>query len=187
MRKTTLSGLLIIPLLMHATLWAQSNRATITGTVTDSSGALVAGAEVTATNLGTGAPTQTFSNQDGIYVVPNLPPAQYSVEFKKDGFETLRRPTVTLESTQVARIDAALKVGAISQSMTVTAEQHWRSQLRSDSRSKRQSAERTICHPFRVLRNVFTILPGATHRNPGCPPSVTRAKMKRMLRTRAAQ
>jgi carboxypeptidase family protein len=122
MRKATLSGLLIILLLTHATLRAQSNRATITGTVTDSSGALVAGAEVTATNLGTGAPTQTFSNQDGIYVVPNLPPAQYSVEFKKDGFETLRRPTVTLESTQVARIDAALKVGAISQSMTVTAD-----------------------------------------------------------------
>jgi hypothetical protein len=121
MRKSSLSGILI-PLVLLGTLWAQANRASVTGTVTDSAGALVAGADVTATNLGTNVPTKTLSNQDGIYVVPNLPPGQYSVEFKKAGFETLLRPTVTLESTQVARIDATLKVGAVSQSMTVTAD-----------------------------------------------------------------
>ena len=99
---------------------AQVNRATITGTVTDSSGAVVAGAEVTATNTGTNVPTKTVSNGDGIYVIPNLFPGPYSVEFKKDGFETLLRPAITLESTQVARIDAALKVGSVTQSMTVT-------------------------------------------------------------------
>ncbi|MBZ5655469.1 MAG: TonB-dependent receptor [Acidobacteriia bacterium] len=101
---------------------AQVNRATITGTVTDSSGAVIAGVEVTATNTGTNVPTKTASNGDGIYVIPNLFPGPYSVEFKKDGFETLVRPAVTLESTQVARIDAALKVGSVSQSMTVTAD-----------------------------------------------------------------
>ena len=57
---------------------------------------------------------------DGIYVIPNLFPGQYSVEFKKDGFESLLRPVVTLESTEVARIDAALKVGKVSETMTVT-------------------------------------------------------------------
>ncbi|MGA7929025.1 MAG: carboxypeptidase regulatory-like domain-containing protein, partial [Candidatus Sulfotelmatobacter sp.] len=99
-----------------------ANRASITGTVRDTSGAVVPGVEVTATNTGTNEPTQTVSNQDGIYVVPNLVPGQYSVEFKRDGFEILLRPSVTLESTQVARIDAALKVGASSQSVTVTAD-----------------------------------------------------------------
>jgi hypothetical protein len=99
---------------------AQANRASITGTVTDSTGAVVAGAEVTATNTGTNVPTKTVSNKDGIYVIPNLFPGQYSVEFKKDGFAVLLRSVVNLESTEVARLDAALKIGAVSETMTVT-------------------------------------------------------------------
>ncbi|SPE23826.1 putative Cna B-type protein [Acidobacteriia bacterium SbA2] len=101
---------------------AQVNRATITGTVTDSTGAIVPGVEVTATDTGKNVPTKTVTNEDGIYVIPNLFPGQYSVEFKRDGFETLRRPAITLESTQRARIDAILKVGAISQSVTVSSD-----------------------------------------------------------------
>ncbi|MGB6686209.1 MAG: carboxypeptidase regulatory-like domain-containing protein [Terracidiphilus sp.] len=100
--------------------WAQTNRATITGTVTDTSGAVVTDVEVTATNTGTNVPTATVSNHDGIYVLPNLVPGTYSVEFKKNGYETLLRPTVTVNSTEVARIDAALKVGAVSDTVTVT-------------------------------------------------------------------
>ena len=81
------------PLLLFAVLivlasqaaWAQANRASITGTVTDTSGAVVQDVEVTATNTGTKVPAKTVSNQDGIYVIPNLFPGQYSVEFKKDG------------------------------------------------------------------------------------------------------
>ena len=92
----------------------------ITGTVTDPSGALVAGVEVTATNKGTNVPAKTVSNGDGIYVIPNLFPGQYSVEFKKDGFETLLRPVVTLESTEVARIDASLNLGSVTSTVTVT-------------------------------------------------------------------
>ena len=99
--------------------WGQANRATITGIVTDSTGALVAGVDVTATNTGTNVPTKAVSNQDGIYVIPNLFPGQYSVEFVKDGFETVVRPAVGLNSTQEARIDVALKVGAASETVTV--------------------------------------------------------------------
>ena len=102
------------------TAMAQANRASITGTVTDSTGAVVAGVEVTATNTGTNVPTKAISNGAGIYVIPNLFPGQYSVEFKRDGFETLRRPVVTLESTEVARIDAPLQVGSVSSTVTVT-------------------------------------------------------------------
>jgi Carboxypeptidase regulatory-like domain len=102
--------------------WTQTNRASITGTVTDTSGALVPGVEVTATNTATNVSAKTISNQDGIYVVANLFPGQYSLEFRRDGFETLRRPSITLESTQVARIDAALKVGSVTSSVTVTSE-----------------------------------------------------------------
>lgn len=99
---------------------AQSNRANITGTVTDSSGAVVPGVAVTGTNSATGVVTQAVSNHDGIYVLPNLPPGTYSVDFTKNGYETLSRPSVTVNSTEVARIDAQLKVGATSETVTVT-------------------------------------------------------------------
>ena len=99
---------------------AQANRATITGTVTDTTGAIVPGVEVVATNVETNVVAKTASNQDGIYVIPNLFPGKYSVEFNRDGFESVRHPALTLESTQVARVDASLKVGSVSQSVTVT-------------------------------------------------------------------
>ena len=99
---------------------AQTNRATITGTVTDATGAVVPGATVTATNTGTNVATKAVSNQDGIYVVPNLFPGQYSISFELNGFDTLRHPAVTLISTEVARIDAAMKVGSVSTTVTVS-------------------------------------------------------------------
>jgi hypothetical protein len=102
--------------------WGQANRATITGIVTDTSGALVPGAEVTATNVGTNVPTRTVSNGDGIYVIPNLFPGAYSIAFVKSGFETQVRAGITLNSTEVARINAALKIGAATESVTVTSD-----------------------------------------------------------------
>ncbi|WP_263368733.1 carboxypeptidase regulatory-like domain-containing protein [Edaphobacter bradus] len=102
-------------------LSAQANRASITGTITDSTGAVVADVEVMAMNVDTNIPTAAVSTGNGIYVIPNLFPGRYALEFKKNGFETLRRSAVTLASTQVARIDASLKVGATSDSVEVTA------------------------------------------------------------------
>jgi hypothetical protein len=108
--------------LSNQSAWAQANRASITGTATDSTGALVSGVEVTATNTGTNVSAKTVSNQDGIYVIPNLFPGKYSVEFKRDGFKTVSRPSITLESTQVAQINAELRVGAVADTVTVTAD-----------------------------------------------------------------
>ena len=115
-------SLVLIILLLAQFVVAQANRASITGTVTDTTGANVPGVEVTATNLGTGVPTKTVSNQDGIYVLPNLFPGRYSLDFKRDGFQTLSYPSVTLESTQVARMDASLKVSAVKETVTVTSD-----------------------------------------------------------------
>ena len=115
-------SLVLIILLLAQFVVAQANRASITGTVTDTTGANVPGVEVTATNLGTGVPTKTVSNQDGIYVLPNLFPGKYSLDFKRDGFQTLSYSSVTLESTQVARMDASLKVSAVKETVTVTSD-----------------------------------------------------------------
>lgn len=101
-------------------LWAQANRATITGTVTDSSGALMAGVDVTAKNLGTNVESSTVTNADGIYSIPNLVPGSYSLEFKKVGFKPLVHPKITVESTQVAQMNASLQLGAVTETVTVT-------------------------------------------------------------------
>src|SRR5215813_4425921 len=81
--KSFLITLLIV--LSTQIVFAQANRATITGTVTDSSGAMVSGVEVTATNTGTNIPTTSVSNEAGVYTIPNLFPGPYSVTFKKSG------------------------------------------------------------------------------------------------------
>lgn len=112
----------VLQLVLVGVLFAQTNRATITGTVTDPSGAVVVGVEVSATNAETNIVTTAVSNEDGIYVIPNLPPATYSLTFQKAGFKKLVRPSVTLISTQVAGIDVTMQVGQATENITVTAE-----------------------------------------------------------------
>lgn len=112
--------LLLMVALLGQNAWAQANRATITGTVTDSTGAVVPEVDVTATNIATNVVATTVSNHDGIYVLPNLFPGQYSLSFERTGFETLEHPSITLNSTEVARIDAVLKVGSANATVTVS-------------------------------------------------------------------
>jgi len=76
--------IVVITVLAGPCAWAQTNRATITGTVTDSSGAMLVGVEVTATNKDTGVASKTVSNQDGIYVIPDLFPGMYALSRKMD-------------------------------------------------------------------------------------------------------
>ena len=73
MRKAILC-VCLIQLVWAAAARGQANRATITGTITDSSGAPMAGVEVTSKNLGTNVVTSTVTNADGIYSIPNLFP-----------------------------------------------------------------------------------------------------------------
>jgi hypothetical protein len=102
-------------------LFAQNaNTGEIRGTVTDSSGAVIPDVQVTITNVGTGVSTMVKTNSTGVYDVPTLLPGAYSVEFSKPGFSTFVRKGVTL-GVQVIGVDAQLKVGAVSQEVTVTA------------------------------------------------------------------
>jgi Carboxypeptidase regulatory-like domain len=99
----------------------QGNRGTITGTVTDPSGAVVAGVGVTATNVATGEASHASTNNSGLYSILNLFPGNYALHFEKTGFESIDIPAFTLESTQVARFDEKLAIGSSQQTMTVTA------------------------------------------------------------------
>lgn len=111
---------LVVVLILTGALWSQANRATITGTVTDSSGAVVGGVEVTATNIETGIVTDTVSNDVGVFSVLNLPPGSYSVAFKKAGFKSVSFPHVTLVVAQVAELNASLSIGGTTETVMVT-------------------------------------------------------------------
>ncbi len=103
-------------------LYAQLNRASITGTVTDASGAIVPDVQVTATNAATRETAKVATNGDGIYSIVNLVPGTYSLSFTKEGFNAVDLPDITVLSAQVAKIDETLAVGSVSQAVTVTAQ-----------------------------------------------------------------
>jgi hypothetical protein len=92
------------------------------GTVTDSSGAVVPDATVTVTNIGTNEVQRVPSNPEGNYSAVNLVPATYNVEVTKAGFRRFLSDRVTIGVGAVVRVDAMLVVGAVSETVKVTAE-----------------------------------------------------------------
>ena len=101
------------------TAFAQQETATMTGTVSDTSGALVARATVTVTNIRTNISVKTETDDAGFYVIPSLRPGEYSVSAESAGFSKIVRTGVTLQVAQVARIDVTLKPGALSETVEV--------------------------------------------------------------------
>src|SRR5262245_58774700 len=99
---------------------AQQETATIAGTVTDATGAVVPRAAVIVTNVQTGISVRTETTDAGTYVVPSLRPGEYSIAVEGQGFQKTRRTGVTLQIAQVARIDVTLQTGAVSESVEVT-------------------------------------------------------------------
>ena len=93
----------------------------LTGTISDQSGAIVPGAEITARNEATGRTSTAVSQDDGRYTVVLLPPGTYRVEFTKNGFSVTVAPGIRVNVTETARFDVAMKVGAITQNITVEA------------------------------------------------------------------
>ena len=90
-----------------------SGYATINGTVTDPTGAVVAGANVTITNTDTGSKRDTVTGSGGEYAEPYLPPGHYSVTVSHPGFKTTTQPGITLTTGQVAGVNITLAVGEV--------------------------------------------------------------------------
>jgi hypothetical protein len=109
-------------LLLSTGAFAQEFRGTISGTVTDPSGAVVPGASVVITETQTGTINRTTSDSAGLYVVPFLAPGEYSITATKAGFEAFTRGGVTLQAQEHPIINLALAVGSASQTVTVTGE-----------------------------------------------------------------
>lgn len=108
-------------LLASGGLRAQSVEATITGVVTDPSGAGVPGAKVIATHVSTNVSTTTQTNGSGYYNMPYLPIGEYVVRAEKTGFKTGVAPEVRLTINLTATVNVQLQVGSIQQRVTVQA------------------------------------------------------------------
>lgn len=115
-----LSYLCILGTLLNFQLAAQSARARIVGTVRDPQGAVVPGANVTVTNVATGAKTETVADNEGYFQIFELPIGSYKVKVSREGFSTVETAAYTLEINQVQRIDVTLRVGAKSETIEVS-------------------------------------------------------------------
>jgi hypothetical protein len=105
-----------------AAMFGQTAAGTLTGVVTDPSGAVLAGLPVTATNVDSGTKIIGTTSQTGNYTIPQMPVGKYVVNVAQTGFKTFRQENVIIAAAQVLRLDIALEVGANTESVTVTAE-----------------------------------------------------------------
>ena len=106
--------------MMSAALYAQT--ASLTGRVTDPSGAIVPAASVRLVNAGTSTEFKSVTNGEGYFLIPALPPGEYRVQVEKSGFKSVKQSGIKLDVGQVARIDYTMQVGAVSESIEVSAQ-----------------------------------------------------------------
>jgi Carboxypeptidase regulatory-like domain len=93
----------------------------LTGLVTDSSGASVAGAQIQLTQPGTGLVRNTETNADGAYTFPDLPTGNYQIQVKKEGFNAYVQQNIILEVGSNPTVNVVLEVGSVDQRVTVEA------------------------------------------------------------------
>lgn len=120
-RRHVLSTVGFCLLLLATPALAQTTNASITGIVTDASGGVIANATVTATNTASGVSRSVTTNESGAYVLAPLIPGTYEIKISNAGFKTKVQTNVILETGAVVKIDVQLEVGAVTESVEVTA------------------------------------------------------------------
>jgi len=112
--------LVVCCFLTALTLVAQSDRGTITGTVSDPAGAVVANAAIRTRNIETGVTYDGASSDTGNFTVAQLPVGTYEVTVSVQGFKKYTRAGLQVGVAQILRVDIPLEVGATTESVTVT-------------------------------------------------------------------
>ena len=143
-------------------LYGQSTYGSISGSVTDTSGAIVTDAKVTLTNLGTSEKRTQSSGSDGLFTFVNLFPGQYKIDVEKQGFKHFVRADVVVQVQQDTHIVSQLQVGEVSQVVEVTAETPL---LQTESSALGQVIEQRKANDLplngRNIFNLITVSPAA--------------------------
>ncbi|HKO20235.1 MAG TPA: carboxypeptidase-like regulatory domain-containing protein, partial [Acidobacteriaceae bacterium] len=114
--------LIVVSILaINGSLFAQTDTSSLSGTVTDATGAVVPDAKVTARNNATLAERAIGTNAGGEFTLTNLAPGDYTVRVEKSGFETTSLSDVRLDPNIGRRIDVSMKIGATTTEVTVQA------------------------------------------------------------------
>jgi hypothetical protein len=112
-------GLFLMLVVSAAMVFAQTESARISGRVTDSTDAVIAGAECKIINIETNVSTTTLTNEDGIYVITDLRPATYRLTIQKEGFRTVVQPSLQLYVQDAVNENFKLAVGSVSGTASV--------------------------------------------------------------------
>ena len=118
-RNGYLSALVFVVCLVGPALAQNTNSADIRGTVTDASGAIIQGVNVTVTNNDTGVVNRFVTNGEGLYDTNSILPGNYTLEFSKEGFATVKRGPIPLQ-VGIVTVDANLKIGQATETVEVS-------------------------------------------------------------------
>lgn len=173
--RNLLSVLLL--LIMSCSLGlAQTITGSVTGTVSDSSGALISGATATLVNKATGSVSTANSNGSGVYSIPFLPLGAYSLTISAPGFKSAQLRPFTLEAGQTARLDAALTIGSVGETVAVTsAAPILNTQDATLATTITSAMTRELPLPANNPAALGLLMPGAVQPNPGSLDNVGRA------------
>lgn len=155
-------SLVVSVAIFRVSLNAQSTYGSISGTIVDSSGAAVAGATATVTNLSTSEKRTQNSGDDGHFTFVNLFQGQYRVDIEKQGFKRFVRQGIVVEVQQDTRVDATLTIGQVSETVEVSSEVPL---LQTESSSLGQVVEQRKAGELplngRNIFNLITVSPAA--------------------------
>ena len=115
-------SVLVCLMLVPVAGFSQAANGTITGTITDASGAVIPGVTIEVKNTETGVVFTTISTETGNYTAPNLPPGSYSISAALPGFKNYARTGVNLAAAQTVKIDIPLEVGTAGETISVSAD-----------------------------------------------------------------
>jgi len=157
----------ILILSISPSLFGQAVNATLLGTVTDSTGATVPGAKVTATEVTTGLIHESVTNESGNYTFPDMPPGKYSVTAESKGFKKDTHQNIDLLSNSSTRVDIEMVTGSVSETVLVTTAPPLLQTDRADISTKIE-ARQVSDMPIGTNRNFQTLL----NLVPGMAPAV---------------
>ncbi len=164
-----LAGFLLALFLLCASqaLLGQAVNGTLLGTVTDTTGASVANAKVTATEDATGAVHQSVTNESGNYTLPSLTPGNYTVSIEAKGFKKVSQQNVNLQTNSATRVDISVVPGNVSETVVVTTAPPLLQTDRADISTKIESVD-VVDMPLGTNRNFQSLI----NLVPGTAPAV---------------